>query len=388
MASFLAAQIENSPSILHSNEFITNPSLLAHTRQTILVDNDPNPFEEPVIRYELEEGAHDFCLSGIWTDLTALTLKEMFGDKVFTLPSYERCNRVELPGGIYELHFVHSGKHRPGRNRSIRVQVDPPSPPLADSNGYPIDGYWAIEMDPAIDPSHKPGRLRAQPPFQHLLNDGNLYGPVIGDFSSSVMDEYSLFRLLGGGVTYYGPAILQAEDTYWSLNSLDLEGAVDYVIIGNACQFPQCTLSYTPTHIKDLGNNNFQLFYYNSNGTQSPFFFTDSGYAPSELTVADPNHPPASFHVVFRFFPDGTQIGDLHQGEAALFQSCSFESKAAVFAYGPADLTAVNSPATTIDNSAKSTRLGNNTAILWRTASSQLAAIAADTACLPAGAAV
>jgi uncharacterized protein YjbI with pentapeptide repeats len=387
-ASFLAAQVENSPSILHSKEFISNPSLLAHARETVLVDNDPNPFEQPVIRYELDEGAHDFCLSGTQIDLTGMTLKEMFGDKVFTLPSYERCSRVELPGGIYELHFVHSGKHRPGPNRSIRVQVDPPSPPLADSNGYPIDGYWAIEMDPAIDPSHRPGRLRAQPPFQHLLNDGNLYGPVIGDFSSSVMDEYSLFHLLGGGVTYYEPAILQAKDTHWSLVSKGLIFDTDYVIIGNGCDYTDCTYSYAQTHVKDLGNNKFQLFYYGSNFSQSPFFFTNStGFSNSELTVADPNRPPATFHVVFRFFPDGTQISDLHQGEGALFQSCSYEGKAAVFAYGPADLTAVNSPATTIDNSAKAIRLGNNTAILWRTASSQLTAIAADTACLPAGSA-
>src|SRR5262249_50623370 len=210
--------------------------------------------------------------------------------------------KVELPGGIYELHFSRSSMHRLHSNRRIRVRVDLPGPPLADSNGYPIDGYWAIEMDPAIDPSHRPGRLRAQPPFQDLLKDGYVYGPVIGDFSSSVMDEYSLFHLLGGGVTYYEPAILQAKDTYWSLNSLDLEGAVDYVIIGNGCQFDLCTFSYPQTHVKDLGNNKFQLFYNNLNNTQSPLFFTDSGYAPSELTVADPDHRPATFHVSFRFF--------------------------------------------------------------------------------------
>src|SRR5690242_16930097 len=76
-ASFLAAQVENSRSILHSKEFVSNPSLLAHARQTVLVDNDPNPFEEPVIRYELEEGAHDFCVSGARANLTGLVLKDM-----------------------------------------------------------------------------------------------------------------------------------------------------------------------------------------------------------------------------------------------------------------------------------------------------------------------
>src|SRR5690242_6414953 len=91
-AAIAALHLRAQPTILHSKEFITNPSLLAHARQTVLVDNDPNPFEEPVIRYELEEGAHDFCISGARTDLTGLVLKDMFGDKVFKLPDYERCS--------------------------------------------------------------------------------------------------------------------------------------------------------------------------------------------------------------------------------------------------------------------------------------------------------
>jgi uncharacterized protein YjbI with pentapeptide repeats len=378
---FLAAQATGSRSILRAREFIENPSLLAHARQTVVVDNEPNPLEEPVIRYELEEGAHNFCLSGIRTDFTGIVLKEMFGDKVFKMPGYERCTRVDLPGGIYQLHFLHAGKHQPDSNRSIRVQVDPPSPPLADSSGNPVAGYWAIEMDPAIDPQHKAGRLRAQPPFQNLLKDGDVYGPVIGDFSSSVMDEYSLFHVINNS-TFNDGAILQGQATYWSLVSGGFPFSTDYVLIGSGCGVVACSGSYTQSHVKDLGNNNFQLFYQNS-----PFFFSDSGYSPSELTVAGADEPPATFHVVFRFFPDGTQIGNLYPGEAALFQACGYRDRAAVFAYGAADLTAVTSPATTIDNSAKSIRLGNNTAVLWRTASSQLIAITADTACLPAGSA-
>jgi uncharacterized protein YjbI with pentapeptide repeats len=382
LTPFIVAQTTGSRSILRAREFIENPLLLAHARQTVVLDNEPNPLEEPVIRYELEEGPHNFCLSGIRTDFTGIVLKEMFGDKVFKMPSYERCTRVDLSGGIYQLHFLHSGKQQPDSNRSIRVQVDPPSPPLADSNGNPVAGYWAIEMDPAIDPQHKAGRLRAQPPFQDLLKDGYAYGPVIADFSSSVMDEYSLFHVINNS-TFYDGAILQGgQDTYWSLVSGGFPFNTDYVLIGSGCKFVACSGSYTQSHVKDLGNNNFQLFYQNS-----PFFFSDQGYSPSELTVKGADEPPATFHVVFRFFPNGTQIGNLHPGEAALFQTCGYKDRAAVFAYGAADLTAVTSAATTIDNSAKSIRLGNNTAVLWRTASSQLIAITADTACLPAGSA-
>src|SRR5256885_14435320 len=108
-APFLAAQIEQSRSILHAQEFINNPSLLAHARQTVLIDSDSNHSGQFVIRYELEEGAHDFCLSRTGDDFTDVVLKNMFGATVSQMPSYERCTRVELPGGIYELHFVHSG---------------------------------------------------------------------------------------------------------------------------------------------------------------------------------------------------------------------------------------------------------------------------------------
>ncbi len=91
--------------------------------------------------------------------------------------------------------------------------------------------------------------------------------------------------------------------------------------------------------------------------------------------------------MLFRFFPDGSQIGALRPGEAALFQSCGYGGKAAIFALGISDLSALDSSTVTIDNSAKSIRLGNNTAVLWRTASSQLIAVTVDKTCLPAGSA-
>jgi uncharacterized protein YjbI with pentapeptide repeats len=387
LAPFLAAQTTGSRSVLRAREFITNPSLMAHARQTVVLDYEPSPFEEPVIRYELEEGPHDFCLSGKQTDFTGMVLKDMFGDKVFQIPGYERCTRVELPGGIYELRLLHSGKHQPDSNRDIRVQVDPPSPPLVDSNGNPVSGWWAVQPDPALDPLHRAGRLRAQPPFRDLINDGNGidYGPVIADFSSQVMDEYSLFHILHGGNKDYEPAILQAKETYWSVEPTDNSGH-SFVIIGYGCNFDTCQPSYAATKIKDLGNNKFQLSYDNSSYSV-PYMFADSVWAHSELAVSYVSDPPATLRVVFRFFPDSTQIANLYQGEAALFQACSYNGKAAVFAYGAADLSAVTSPVTTIDNSAKSIVLGNNTAVFWRSASSQPMAITVDTTCLPAGSA-
>lgn len=385
LASFLAAQIENSPSVLHSKEFISNPSLLAHSRQTVLVDNDPNAFEEPVIRYELEEGAHDFCVDGARTDLTGLVLKDMFGDRVFKLPSYKRCDRVELPGGIYELHFVHSGKHRRGPKRSIRLQIDPPNPPLVDSNDDPVDGWWAVQNDPAEDTRHRLGRLRAQTPFKDLFSNSFLYAPFVVDYTSRQIDEFSLFQMHRDFLP--GPVILgvpsAGEMTAWTLNDVmghpDVQGL--YVVNDRAgCIQSICNNPFL--YIRDLGNQRFQILQQDAR----PYYQIDQNSDSSQLGWNSPTPTgPQVFELLFRFFPDGSQAGTLRPGEAALFQACGYKGKAAIFAPGDFALSAYDTGTITIDNSAKSVRLGNNTAMEWVSASSQLAAIVADTACLPAG---
>jgi uncharacterized protein YjbI with pentapeptide repeats len=384
-ASFLAAQIEHSRSILHSKEFISNPSLLAHARQTVLVDSNPNPFEEPVIRYELEGGAHDFCLSGTRTDLKGMTLKEMFGEKVFTLPSYERCSRVELPGGIYELQFVHPGKHRPGPNRSIRVQVDPPNPPLVDANGDPVPGWWAAQNDPAEEPQHRLGRLRAQTPFKDLFNNPYLYSPFVVDYTSRQIDEFSLFQMHRDSNR---PVILgvpsAGETTGWTGNEVTGHPEVQglYVVNDRAGCIPFCDNQLL--YISDLGNQRFKILQQDAR----PYYQIDQNSNSSQLGWNGPTPPgPQVFELLFRFFPDGGQLGTLRPGEAALFQACGYQGKAAIFAPGEFALSAYDTPTITIDNSAKSVRLGNNTAMEWVSPSSQLTAIVADTACLPAGSA-
>jgi len=382
LASFLVAQVENSPAILDSKEFITNPSLLAHARQIVLVDNDRNPFEEPVIRYQLEEGAHDFCLSGTRTNLTDLVLKGMLGDKVFKLPAYERCSRVELPGGIYELHFARSGKHRPGPERSIRLQVDPPSPPIVDTNGDPVSGWWAAQNDPAEDTKHRMGRLRAQTPFKDLFNNPYLYAPFVVDFSSRQIDEFSLFQMRRNPPR---PVILgvpsAGETTAWTGNEVvghpDVQGL--YVVNDRAGCIPFCDNQLL--YIRDLGNQRFQILQQDAR----PYYQIDQSGDNSQLGWNSPTPPgPQNFELLFRFFPDGSQIADLSPGQTALFQSCGYQGKAAIFAPGEFALKAYDTPTITIDNSAKSVRLGNNTAMEWVSPSSQLTAIVADTACLPA----
>jgi hypothetical protein len=86
--SLSCGQTTASRSILPARDFIENPLLLAHARQSVVLDNEPNPLEEAVVRYELEKCAHDFCLSGTRTDLTGMVLKDMFGDKVLRQRDY------------------------------------------------------------------------------------------------------------------------------------------------------------------------------------------------------------------------------------------------------------------------------------------------------------
>lgn len=382
-APFLAAQIEHSRPILHSKEFMSNPSLLAHARETVLVDSDPNLFEEPAIRYELEEGAHDFCVSGTQTDLTGMVLKDLFGDKVFKLPAYERCARIELPGGIYEVRFVHSGKHRPGPNLGIRVQVDPPSPPLVDSNDNPVSGWWAVQNDPAEDTQHRLGRLRAQTPFKDLFNNSFLYAPFVVDYTSRQIDEFSLFQLHRDPPL---PVILgvpsAGETTAWTMNDVMGHPGVTglYVVNDRAGCFPFCDNQLL--FIQDLGNQRFKLLQQDAR----PYYQIDQNRDSSQLGWNSPTPSgPQVFELLFRFFPDGSQAGTLRPGEAALFQACGYQGKAAIFAPGEFSLSAYDTGTITIDNSAKSVRLGNNTAMEWVTASSQLEAIVADTSCLPAG---
>jgi uncharacterized protein YjbI with pentapeptide repeats len=69
----------------------------------------------------------------------------------------------------------------------------------------------------------------------------------------------------------------------------------------------------------------------------------------------------ATFGLVFRFFPDGSQIGTLYQGEAALFQQSTYQGKAAIYAASTANVSSLASTATTIDKAVASIKLGPNT---------------------------
>ena len=85
------------------------------------------------------------------------------------------------------------------------------------------------------------------------------------------------------------------------------------------------------------------------------------GYPENILSVQARTTP--TFALVFRFFPDGTQVGTLYEGEVGLFQQPKFTGRAAVYPSSMPNIASLTSGATTIDKVVASIRLGPNTMV-------------------------
>lgn len=128
-----------------------------------------------------------------------------------------------------------------------------------------------------------------------------------------------------------------------------------------------------PLVVTDLGQYQVRLGVRRADGNLASFFLK-TAFPDSDTTLMlnydepepDPA-PPAPVDVLFRFYPDGTQIGALQEGEVVIFQACNYQGKAAVFALDTPSLAQLTSPAVTLDKSAASIRLGNNTGVILHT---------------------
>jgi uncharacterized protein YjbI with pentapeptide repeats len=383
---------EHSRSVLSAREFLKNSALLAHARQTVVLDNDPDASEEPVIRYELEAGSHNFCWSRRGSLFTEMTLEDTSGEQLFKMPLGLRCAKKELPAGIYQLRFLNSGRRGRAASRNARIEVDPPSPPVVDPNGDPLDGWWAAQNDPSDEPQHRIGRLRAQTPFKDVFKEGYLLAPFVVDYTSQQIDEFSLFSLLAsvdrpallgvpsaGKLTAWSSQHNELPEKLWIVNDIAGCGSGDRGT-GRACWDGNL-------RVVDLGNQRFSIV-----EDDNYAYFQDYAQHPNASAIqlgftVDLTPPGRVFKLLFRFFSDSNAVGALQPGQAALFQACGYHGKTSIFAPGEFSLSAYDSAAITIDHTAKSVRLGNNTAVDWHSASSQPEAIVADTDCLPAGSA-
>ena len=175
-------------SVLHADEFESDPGLVAREGQAVLLDRFlPADISGPRARYRLKSGQHSFCLQGGDPYFTGLTLADDDGKVLFRMPRGEHCRSVRLPKGTYTLRARHSNAV-PDPDKLTFLGVDEPTPPLHDANGNPLGGYWAIT--PLNGNDVDTGVLRPAPPPRNL---GDIYSndmPLIADFQG--------FQYIGG----------------------------------------------------------------------------------------------------------------------------------------------------------------------------------------------
>jgi len=275
---------------------------------------------------------------------------------------------------------------------SAAAQYPAPSLRLHDATGKPKDGYWALEPDPAADPSgqQRHGRLIASLPPRRLgsLTDAGL--PIVADWTSQSFDATALFYFRDQTGTLDPSDIHRPRILYQDLPlDMTLENTPPTFFADSSKFLLDNPYSYSQSQliVQDAGGYVASLataveldttmgFVVNPDST-----VTWSGNYNGNNNLFD----ATAFHVLFRYYPDSSQITQLDEGEVALYQSCNYEGKATVFAANTTDFSKLTSSDTTLDKTARSIRLGNNTAVTLYseagyTGTSQL--LTADTGCL------
>jgi uncharacterized protein YjbI with pentapeptide repeats len=275
--------------------------------------------------------------------------------------------------------------------RTTAAQYPAPKVSLLDGGGAK-DGYWAIEPDPATDPSgqKRHGRLYAPPPPRKFGNlNSNSAMPVVADYSSQQIDETGLFYLRDSHGTFdpsdiHRPRILS--QNYPLDLAMDLDAATTPFLFADTDQLNILINPYSwpesRFYVRDAGASYTATF-----GTAVQLLNTHGFVLDSQSRMswsADP-YSGVLFHVLFRYFSDGTQVTHLDEGEIALFQGCNYQGKATVFATNTPDFSKLSSTVITLDKSAASVKVGNNTSVTLFAGAGYSGAsqvIKADTPCL------
>ena len=244
-----------------------------------------------------------------------------------------------------------------------------------------MGGYWAIQDLNYNGRGTFGNRILSSAP-----QPGNAATPSVQYVDPSTsFDGMSLWQLPDGTGNNI-PALLNSGGVgLWSLYFAQM-----YVV--TSCGY-YCGSAYTPPpgiQIQDQGNYQFQFNIHPGVG-----FYTGqaavSNNGPLELQGTFASNHGDEFQVLFRFYPDGTAVNGLQEGEVGLFQGCGGTGKAAIFIpllgagkpSPPYNLTALSSPATTLDGTAKAVRIGNGSSIYWgQSATTPVAAVVQNTDCL------
>ena len=211
--------------------------------------------------------------------------------------------------------------------------------------------------------------------------------PLVADFASKQIDDTALFSFADATrplVFYAGGVHLNVGFNPFypaSANAIfadeDWADDIDYFF-------------YNLLVVTDLGHYRVELQSQDLSGLPQAFYIQSSALAADALQLSVLDIPPtpatATFQVLFRFYAQGTQIGALKEGEVALFQQCNYQGKAVVFASDTPNFAELTSKVITLDNTAASVRLGNNTSAVLHSGpvyTGTRTVVKVDTPCLP-----
>jgi uncharacterized protein YjbI with pentapeptide repeats len=378
------AVAQATPRVLYEQDFVADPALVALAGDVVLFDLEPS-LQPPrtrtqFARYALEAGTHTICLDEEDPFVTEVVLEDARGKKRLRLhlphgpngkgsgrekPRKPECAQATLTADTYTLRVAHDGGSIGGTHRVAFVQPMSASPRLIDDTGALLGGYWALRPDSSLDPRRRLGRVMAAPPDRSVPSTPfTAIRPLVADFTARQIDDSGLFRFADPN----HPTVGTTQPTALNLAKLDASG----FWTGFADDGPtrsQAFFRTVPLLVNDLGGYRFELGVTRQDRKPADFFLRSTPFSATTLSLnydqrqPDPE-PPAALDVLFRFYPDGAQIGELQEGEVALYQQCNYQGKAAVFALDAPNLTELTSPVISLDKTAASVRLGNNTAAI------------------------
>lgn len=380
-----AVETQSERLFLYEREFAVDGALAARWHQVVVLDLAPatNGLRsiEHVVRHQLDEGDYTFCIAANDRFLAGMTLEDSDGNALGKVDRSSHCIAMTLATGTYRMRILHDASSiAPSSRRVAFVRATSGRAPLVDANGKALGGWWAMQADPSIDPS---GQRRASRTTMRNWA-GNQFA-MVADFASTSFDGSSLFNLSDPSHAL----------VYWTGNTpvgANLAGRPDSFLVFTD---PAQSLAFKTMTVTDLGGYRALLGTPDVIPGGSDFFAFDvvlpggptvTAFWGDKLAGTAPIAAPKPFQVAFRYYPDGTQIGALNEGEVALYQQCNYQGRAAVFAVDTPNLGELTSPVTTLDKTAASVRLGNNTSVLLNSGpvyTGVRQVIKADTPCLP-----
>jgi uncharacterized protein YjbI with pentapeptide repeats len=392
----------------YEQDFVADPTLVALPSQVSVLTLAPasgtnSSLQQHKVRYQLSSGAYYFCLKGD-PSLSTMTITDPSGQAVVNI-ALNACSTVgNLQANTYDISVWHDPAKVPGKARIIFVQLPAPHVKTINADGTPKSGYWALQPDPALDPTGagRAGRLHALPQQNMVPPNPGIDQEVVGmplaaDWTSTEFDDAALIRLDAPKLysndipltffpvitqTQFNPVLFGNSDVS---NPSPIPNLIDQIVIDDRAD-GTVRVGVTSQTVQSLV---IDLFFYTSPRwafVDTTSFLTFPHFLALPPLPAFPPPPSLLARLLFRFFPASKNLPPpaLEEGEVEFFQSCDYSGDATVFNRDIANLAALAS-ATAKVNQGAAVKLGPNTqAILYSepgfAGTSQ--AISSDTTCL------